>query len=239
MSKLDNTRQEMFCQELARGASQKAAYAKAGFAASNTGRAAKLAKDPRIIRRVAEIIDDFTKRLPVYKSLPSEMDRITANRVARRMEQSKELVAKELALIGFANLQDFLRFEEQPEEGKIDWSIDISQATREQLAAVRSITVDTLPNGGVVRTRLQFHDKIGALTHLTRMFGWIMDKPESVTPLEQRLAQMTPEQREADARELAARIRARLDMDTQERAAATGGIGSANTTDIEEESTDG
>jgi hypothetical protein len=55
MAVLRNARQEKFSQELANGKSQVAAYRAAGFG-NSTGRPSKLAKDARIVARVAELM---------------------------------------------------------------------------------------------------------------------------------------------------------------------------------------
>lgn len=225
---LRNARHEAFCQHLARGKTLKSAYEMAGFKRSN-GRAGQLSKEPQIRKRIAEIAKELNKTIPSYRNL-AEIDHAASVRLARRLEQSKEGLARELACIAGANMRDFVRIETDEKTGISQAIVDLTNVTREQWGAVRSLTIDTLPTGNVIRTRIMLHDKIAAASQISRMFGWIMDKPEGTTPLEQRLAQMTPEQREADARELAARIRARLDMDAQER---MGGIGQA--TDAEEE----
>ena len=71
------------------------------------------------------------------------------------------------------------------------------------------------------------HAKRGALMDIARICGWIVEKREDVTPLEQRLRAMTPEQREADAEDLYRRAMQRLREDDGNVAGGEpeGGIG--------------
>lgn len=71
----------------------------------------------------------------------------------------------ELAKLGFANMQDFIRV---TEEGGFE--IDLSKMTRAQAAAIQEVGYDA--NG---RMKLKLHEKRGALTDLAKIVGGIRD----------------------------------------------------------------
>jgi phage terminase small subunit len=96
--------------------------------------------------------------------------------VGRRKEElakqvPPERIVRELARIGFANLQDYTRV-----VGK-DLVPDLGNATRDQMAAVQEITVEEYVDGRgedarvVKRTKFKLHDKRAALVDLGRHVG--------------------------------------------------------------------
>ena len=126
-------------------------------------------------------------------------------------------MARELAKLAFGNLQDYTRL-----QGTV-LVTDFSRTTRDQLAAVSELTVDLYPETAdepenqtpdgvtifppskrlpVKRVRFKLADKRAALMDLAKLFGWVIEKREDVTKLEERLRAMTPEQREAEAHAL-------------------------------------
>jgi phage terminase small subunit len=93
---------------------------------------------------VQKILDEARAKL-------AEMTGITAARVLN-----------ELALLGFANMADYL------EPAGAERPIDLSRVTRDQMAAISELTVDTVyeQQRPVHRVRLKLHDKKGALVDI-------------------------------------------------------------------------
>src|SRR5260370_24843544 len=111
---------------------------------------------------------------------------------ANRYAVSRERNVAELARMAYANLEDFTR---QVGEERV---IDLSGATRDQLAALQEITVEDYLDGRgkdarqVRRTKIKLADKRGAIERLNKMFGWIVHKSEVGRPGE--FANLTDEQ---------------------------------------------
>ena len=105
-------------------------------------------------------------------SKPAIRDAIAEARakLAEALEVTKEGIAKELSLLGFSNLADFTRADE---DGGIHH--DFSNVTRAQMAAVSELTVEEFMDGGgedarpVRRTKLKLSDKKGALVALAEL----------------------------------------------------------------------
>ena len=115
---------------------------------------------------------------------------------ANRYAVSRERNVAELARIAYANLEDFTR---QVGEERV---IDLSGATRDQLAALQEITVEDYLDGRgkdarqVRRTKIKLGDKQGAIERLNKMFGWIIDKSEIGQPGD--FAKMSDEELEGE-----------------------------------------
>lgn len=79
---------------------------------------------------------------------------------ARKIELSAERVLEEIARMAFANIEDFLDFHPNG-----DVAVNLTKATREQLAALSEVTVDEYLEGRgedarrVKRTRIKMSDK--------------------------------------------------------------------------------
>jgi phage terminase small subunit len=99
------------------------------------------------------------------------------NRVAAKAEITAERVLRELARIGFANIEDYLTILPGGEP-----CVDLSKASREQLAAVQEVTVEDYVEGrgenarDVRRVRFKLHDKRAALVDLGRHLGLFNEK---------------------------------------------------------------
>lgn len=112
----------------------------------------------------------------------AEISRKQEKRLAK-LEITAERVLQELACMGFANLQDYIKF---GADGKAD--VDLSQMTREQAAAVQEFTVDTTGGSGdgerrvVLRNRLKLTDKAKSLELLGKHLKLFTDKVESSGP---------------------------------------------------------
>jgi phage terminase small subunit len=154
MPVLRNARQEKFAQELVKGKSVAAAYAAAGYARHRSS--------PYRLRRklhVAARIDELL------------------GRAAARAEVNAERVLRELALIGFANMQDYARI---GPDG--DPYLDFSGLTRDQAAAIVEMIVEDFKDGrgkdarDVRRVRFKLADKKGALVDIGRHLGMFRDR---------------------------------------------------------------
>jgi phage terminase small subunit len=82
-----------------------------------------------------------------------------------KLEITADRVLEELALLGFANMLDYVKFQKN---GK-SFDIDFSKLTRDQAAAIQEVTVDATggSNDGerrlVLRNKFKLADKRGAL----------------------------------------------------------------------------
>eukprot|EP00919_Chromeraceae_sp_WS-2016_P065213 GHVR01154356.1.p1 GENE.GHVR01154356.1~~GHVR01154356.1.p1 ORF type:complete len:196 (-),score=20.20 GHVR01154356.1:340-927(-) len=122
-------------------------------------------------------------RLLRKSSVISAVDKLTSSR-ASKLEVKAYQVAEELGKLGFVNMYDFLRIDD---DGKP--VIDMSKLTRDQAAAICEIREDTTGGTGdgerkqVVRTTFKLHDKKGSLELLGRHLGMFQDNLK-VTGLE-------------------------------------------------------
>jgi hypothetical protein len=115
-----------------------------------------------------------------------------------------------------SNLADYLAVD--PVTGGPLLEFDLSRATLEQMKAIKSITIETVIRGSkddrreVEKVRLVLHEKTPALVAVSRLFGWLLDPAREPPPstFEQRLRQMTPEQRAEEGAKLIERARQRL-----------------------------
>lgn len=110
---------------------------------------------------------------------PGVADAVAAGR-ARLAEQSTvkaEDVIRELAKLGFANMEHYTRV-----NGLGDMVIDLSDLTSDQMAAISEITVETYTDGKgedaetVKRTKFKLADKRAALVDLGKHLGLFTDK---------------------------------------------------------------
>lgn len=138
----------------------------------NGTRAAIAAGYPQASAHVA------ASRLLKTAKVRAQIDKVNAKGLAKA-EVTVEKLSSELKRIGFSNLADYVRIDD---EGQAD--IDLSRCTREQLAAVQEITVDTTGGTGdgerrrVLRTRLKLIPKIPALELLSRRFNEFSQKQQ-------------------------------------------------------------
>ena len=98
---------------------------------------------------------------------------------SKRTEITADRVLNELALLGFANMADYIRI---GADG--DPFIDLSDLTREQAAAISETMVEDYYEGRgedarqVRKVRLKFHDKRGALVDIGKHLGMFVDRSE-------------------------------------------------------------
>lgn len=153
---LTNRKHEKFAQELAKSASQSAAYVAAGYK-PNESHASRLARNGKVKARVAELLAAGAEKAGVD--------------IAR--------VAAELAKIGFANMQDYIGV---TTDG--DPFVTLSDMTRDQAAAVSQITVEDYKDGrgedarDVRKITFKLHDKRAALVDLGKHLGMFKDLVE-------------------------------------------------------------
>lgn len=94
-----------------------------------------------------------------------------------------ERVVMELAKIGFANMQDYMRAGPQG-----DPYLDFSALTRDQAAALSEVTVEDFKDGrgedarDVRRVKFKLHDKRAALVDLGKHLGIFTEKVEMSGP---------------------------------------------------------
>ena len=85
-----------------------------------------------------------------------------------RYAVTSERIIRELALIGFANIGDFVAIQD---DGSL--AVDFGTATREQMASLKSIEIDERPIAGaaaaVRRAKISLNDKRQALMDLAKI----------------------------------------------------------------------
>jgi len=119
-------------------------------------------------------VSNGKKKQHVYEAIQKAMEKRSKN-----TEITAERVLQELALLGFANMEDYIRVGTNG-----DPYIDLSELTREQAAAISEVAVDDYVEGRgknareVRRVRIKFHDKKGALVDIGRHLGMFKDHLE-------------------------------------------------------------
>lgn len=171
MPALKNPKHEKFVQSVAKGMSGAQAYISAGYEANPNSAnvaATRLLKQPSVAARLQELLD--------------RRDQIEVEATKKAMEKlsiTKESVLAELAKIGFANMMDYIRTNDQG-----DAYVDLSALTREQAAAIQEIVVDEYTEGrgedarNVKRTRFKLADKKAALVDIGKHLGMFIERKE-------------------------------------------------------------
>ena len=153
-------KQEAFARAYLETASASAAYRKAYDASGMQDpsiyvEASKLMANPKLALRIAELQEATAKR-----------HNVTVDRIIR-----------ELALIGFANMMDYMRV--TPDGAAY---VDFSELTREQAAAISEVTSETYVEGrgeeavSVKRTKFKLSDKRAALVDLGKHLGMFVEQ---------------------------------------------------------------
>lgn len=164
MGALANGRHELFAQGVAKGLSLTDAYAAAGYK-SDGGHSRKAAS------RLATNVDVIARI--------SELQHKVADRVVEKTAITEARVLEELALLGFANMQDYIRV---GSDG--DPYTDFSALTREQAAAIGEVTVEDFKDGrgenarDVRRVKFKLADKRGALVDIGKHLGMFKERVE-------------------------------------------------------------
>lgn len=156
MPVLSNARHERFAQAIAEGKTAIEAHEIAGFKPDD-GNASKLARKPDVVKRVQEITGAAAERVGV----------------------TVERVIAELALLGFSNMQDYMR---AGADG--DPYLDFSGLTREQAAALVEVTVEDFKDGrgeqarDVRKVKFKLADKRAALVDIGKHLGMFKEHVE-------------------------------------------------------------
>lgn len=156
-------KQEAFVREyLTNGRDASAAYRAAYDASNSTDKtvweaASKLLKHYKVAPRIAEVVAAIEKETEI----------------------TVEKVRRELGLIGFSNMADYMRI---TPDG--DPALDFSSLTREQAAALVEVTVEDFKDGrgddarDVRRIKFKLADKRAALVDLGKHMGMFVDRVE-------------------------------------------------------------
>jgi phage terminase small subunit len=125
---------------------------------------------------------------------------------------SRERNVAELARMAYANMADYTRLVGS------ERVTDLSQASRDQLAALQEITVEDFTEGrgehkrDVRRVRVKLHDKKAAIAELNHMNGWVIERQELGKPGD--FAHLSDEELDA---QISQRLRAKGVTDRQIR----------------------
>jgi len=151
---LENQRWELYAQKLATGAKQMTAYKAAGFK-PNSKSATKLAQNEVIVKRIRELTE-----------LAVAQTTISIERVLRELEK-----------IGFANMLDYVKVDDEGQP-----CLDFTDLDREKAAAIGEIITDVITNprdGSITRrTKFKLLDKKGALVDLGKHLGMFVDRKD-------------------------------------------------------------
>ena len=146
-----NTKQKMFVKEYLIDLNATQAAIRAGYA-------------PRTANRTgSRLLSHVVIRAALEKAIKKREE---------RTEITQDMVIKELAKIGFANIGDYVSF-----TGEGDPFVDLSDMTKDQSAALSEITVDDYTDGrgedarDVKRVKIKLCDKKGALVDLGKHVG--------------------------------------------------------------------
>lgn len=99
--------------------------------------------------------------------------------VAKRNDVTVDRIIRELALIGFSNMKDYIQTQKDG-----TFYVDLSALTRDQAAAIGEVTSETYMEGrgeeavAVKRTRFKLSDKRAALVDLGKHLGMFVERKE-------------------------------------------------------------
>jgi phage terminase small subunit len=196
---LKNDNWEKFCQAYVCGATAgngRASYRAAGYQATPESASVKahgLLKKPEVRGRIAELQSELAKD-----------DGGRTARVVARLGLTKEAVIEEMAKLAFANILDYVRFNDAGEPIP-----DLAWVERDKAAAIVEMTFHTVienrgPQGErVKRVRIRL-DKRAALVDLGRHFGMFVDRKHAAN--ENEYSHLTDEELEARIAELDRKI---------------------------------
>ena len=162
MPALKNPRHELVARYIAEGMTAVDAVSKVGI--SLTGNRASATQMAGVVSRR----EDVQNRVMELRE-----------KAAARTEITVQRVLNELANIGFANMMDYVKIQE---DGTA--YVDLKDVTREKAAAISEIVVDEYVEGRgeearpVKRTRFKLHDKRAALLDIGKHLGMFREKVE-------------------------------------------------------------
>ncbi len=154
----NNSRHERFCREYITDLNGTRAAIAAGYGK----------KGARV--RASELLTNRNIQVLLAKLMKKHAD---------KLDLSAEKVLAELSKMGFSNMLDYMRVDE---DGA--FVLDLSKLTRDQAAAIQEYTVDATGGTGdgerklVMRTRFKLADKIRALELLGKYLKLFVDKVE-------------------------------------------------------------
>jgi phage terminase small subunit len=174
---LQNVRWEKFCQAYVRGpaaGNATASYVAAGFAeeatqASMRAASCRLLNKPIIRTRISELQADVI-----------QVEERAVAAAADRLSLSKQLVLGQIARLGFANVLDYVR---RDDDGNV--VIDLGAVKRDEAAGIVELSMTERGEGPdrVSRMRIRLCDRHAPLVSLGKHFGLFADKHEDQDPL--------------------------------------------------------
>jgi phage terminase small subunit len=167
MPSLLNPKYEAFAQAFVRGetaGNRGRSYLAAGYTCDDKSakeNGSKLAKDPRVMRRIAELEQE-----------KQAMEEAATERATARLAITREAVLAEMAKIAFTNMLDYL----QPcADGGFE--VDLARIDRDMGAAIREIVITSARGADEKpRVRIKLADKRAALFDLGRHFGLFVER---------------------------------------------------------------
>lgn len=173
-------KQEAFARAYVETGNASEAYRRAYDASGTT--------DKSVHENAAKLIK-HTKVAPRIEQLQQE--------IAKRHDVTIDRIVRELALLGFANMLDYVRTTDHG-----DAYVDLSDLTREQAAAIQEIIVEEYTEGrgedarDIKRTKFKLTDKRAALVDLGKHLGMFKEIKEITgkngRPIEVISTSMTP-----------------------------------------------
>ena len=155
-------KQERFCEEYLVDLNASAAARRAGYARSGASvEGVRLLANANVAARITEIRKERSAKVQV----------------------DAERVLRELCLLGFSNMADFVRVQEDG-----SFYTDFSMLTRDQAAAIHELSVEEYVEGrgedarNVKRTKFKLADKKGALVEIGRHLGHVRRQAQAGRP---------------------------------------------------------
>lgn len=129
-------------------------------------------------RRASEIGYQLLQKTTVQQAIE-----LAKKERSERTQITVDRVLEELAKIGFANMQDYMKVGQNG-----DPYVDLSKVTRDQAAAISEVTVEDFMDGRgedareVRRVRFKLSDKRAALVDIGKHLGMFVDRREISGP---------------------------------------------------------
>jgi phage terminase small subunit len=162
---LRNPRHEAFAQALVSGMSLGQANVAAGYRNSNRKAAWITRQNPKIAARITELTEDKL----VDEKLAREKAKV-------KLDITTERTIAEIAKIAFANMLDYVRFDDQGQP-----HFDLVSLRYDQGSAIQELIIDEYVDGRgkgarqVKRVRVKLASKIDALNSLGKHLGLFVD----------------------------------------------------------------
>jgi phage terminase small subunit len=197
MPVLDNPRHEIFARHIAKGSSQREAYASAGYEGderSMDANAARLIADDRVALRVQEI----------------------QRNAAKRAEITIERTLLELAKIGYADIRKAAKWGSalsvKNDDGEQVVVTDVAVLNSDEIdddTAVAIAEVSRTKEG----IKIKMHDKLGALEKIGKHLGMFIDKVEHSGAVAGYFGDLDPDERKSAITALRASLSSRCDAE--------------------------